>query len=91
MKNALGFKAPSYNKTPITKKSDTMKFGKYKDRTVQSILLTDPSYIMWLHRNDIVSIDEDIVIEAEVLEYEEDEYGDEISSLPNKDGWGDDD
>lgn len=49
----------------ITKQSEILTFGKYKHQTVQHILRTDPSYIVWLHENEIVQFPEDIIKLAE--------------------------
>lgn len=45
----------------IKAQSEILTFGKYKHKTVQHILRTDPSYILWLDQERIVSFPGDII------------------------------
>lgn len=49
----------------ITQQSDILLFGKYKHCTIQHVLRTDPSYILWLDAEKIVKFPREIVFEAE--------------------------
>lgn len=45
--------------------TSTMKFGKYKDQTLEAIMEFDPGYIVWLHDNvENMTIDEEMYDEA---------------------------
>lgn len=59
----------------ITKKSEILTFGKYKYKTVQHILRTEPSYILWLHEEKIVKFPQGILDNAEDSVIENDDYG----------------
>jgi hypothetical protein len=61
----IGKKEKKQTEQNITKKTDLLTFGKFKGKSIQFILMEQPSYICWLYENDIVSISDDIVIEAE--------------------------
>ena len=64
----IGKKSEKSSKPVITKKTDLLTFGKFKGKSIQFVLYEQPSYILWLNENDILSISDDIVIEAENLE-----------------------
>lgn len=67
----------------INKKSDVLTFGKHNGLSIRSVLLDDPSYILWLHEQGIVEFSDDIIIEAE--ENDDREY----SSGDMPENWGD--
>ena len=79
-------------KQTITKKSEILSFGKYKDRTIRFILTTEASYILWLDKNEIVEFEESIIEDAEQMSADQhkvwlkDNYGD-----ANIEDWGDKD
>ena len=35
----------------------TIKFGKYKDKTIDDLVITDPKYVLWLAKQDWVKDD----------------------------------
>lgn len=47
---------------------DALQFGKYKNRTLESILSEDPRYLIWMDENL-----EDINIDREIIEDAQDE------------------
>lgn len=49
----------------INQESEVLLFGKYKYMTVQHILRTDPSYILWLDEKKIVKFPGEIIAKAE--------------------------
>ena len=49
----------------VIKESEFLTFGKYKYKTIQHILRTEPSYILWLHEEKIVKFPDEIVNMAE--------------------------
>ena len=68
----------------ITKQSEILTFGKYKHKTIQYVLRIDPSYILWLNREDVVKFPQEILdlaydYDADSYSYDED-YG-EYSEL----------
>ena len=68
----------------IKKKSDMFTFGKHKGKSICSILLDDPSYILWLDMQEIVEFSDEIIEEAE----EKDDSRDySIGDMPEN--WGD--
>lgn len=48
----------------ITQQSEILTFGKYRHKTVQHVLRTDPNYIIWLAENKIVKFPQDVVDDA---------------------------
>lgn len=69
----------------ITQQSEILLFGKFKHKTIQHVLRTEPGYILWLHENKIVKFPKDIVDLAEDkvddnapfgIDYSELHYGD---------------
>lgn len=49
----------------IKDESEIILFGKYRHCTVQYILKTEPSYVLWLHENKIVEFTKKILDLAE--------------------------
>lgn len=49
----------------IKQQSEILLFGKFKYKTIQHVLRTEPSYILWLHENEIVKFPQDIITLAE--------------------------
>ena len=45
----------------ITKESEILTFGKFKNCTVQHVLRTEPSYILWLSEERIVRFPQSIL------------------------------
>ena len=45
-------------------RNQKMKFGKHKGETIQEILNSDPSYIIWMYENDVMELGDDIVEDA---------------------------
>ena len=63
------------NKTrmPICSSTNsTITFGKHKDKTIEWVLLTDPQYIIWLSKNNIIHFSQEILDRAysALAEYE---------------------
>jgi hypothetical protein len=48
----------------IKKKSDFLAFGKFNGKTVEYVLINEPSYIIWLHKDKVIEMPEEIVKEA---------------------------
>lgn len=48
-------------KYTITQQSEILTFGKHKHQTIQHILRTDPSYILWLDQENIVQFPSNII------------------------------
>lgn len=69
----------------INKKSDVLTFGKHNGLSIRSILLDDPSYILWLHEQGIVEFPDDIILEAE----ENDDTGEYYNIGDMPENWGD--
>jgi hypothetical protein len=63
-------KKVSPHRLVIKHRTDLLTFGKYKGKSIQFILAEEPSYILWLHEQEIVSIPEDIIIDAEEMDDE---------------------
>jgi uncharacterized protein (DUF3820 family) len=42
-----------------------MPFGKYKGDTIQDIIATEPLYILFLHKRDIISLEEEVIDAAQ--------------------------
>lgn len=51
----------------ITKESEILLFGKFKHKTIQHVLRTEPSYILWLDEEKIVNFSREILTKAEEL------------------------
>ena len=60
-------------KYSIKARTDILNFGQYFDKTVQWVLENDPSYILWLDWAEVAEIAEDIVEEAQELDYGDDD------------------
>lgn len=67
----------------ITQQSDILLFGKYKNCTIQHVLRTDPSYILWLDAEKIVKFPREIVFEAEDKVDDENDNDDHLSGYYN--------
>jgi uncharacterized protein (DUF3820 family) len=53
-----------------------MTFGKYKGKSIAEILDVNPSYIIWLYDNNVLSIDDKVLGMAYELQNEYDCYAD---------------
>lgn len=53
----------TYRQT-ITKQSEILTFGKYHHKTIQHVLRTEPSYILWLDEHKIVKFPDEIIVLA---------------------------
>jgi uncharacterized protein (DUF3820 family) len=62
----------------IKARTDRLTFGKYKGKSIQYILDTEPGYIVWLEEENVLEMPEDIYREAQELDY--DEYGLDLGS-----------
>jgi uncharacterized protein (DUF3820 family) len=51
--------------------TDRLTFGKYKGKSIQYILDTEPGYIVWLEEENVLEMPEDIYQEAQELDYDE--------------------
>lgn len=49
------------SKTHVSSMEDVIRFGKYKDLTVEELLYTDHHYVKWLIKNDVVTFSKDIL------------------------------
>lgn len=54
----------SYKYT-LRERTDKLSFGKYKGKTIEYVLNENPSYILWLDREQIVYLPTPIISEAE--------------------------
>lgn len=54
----------NYIERVFKSKSDVIRFGKFKNKTVGYVLVNEPSYIIWLHKDGVIAIPEEIVKEA---------------------------
>lgn len=59
------------NKISLTKYTDVLTFGKYKGHTVKWIMRVQPSYLCWLHDEEIANVDWEILNEAMSEELED--------------------
>lgn len=49
----------------ITNKLEKFSFGKYKNRSIQWILMNDPKYIIWTYQNaKTINYSDNILLEA---------------------------
>lgn len=66
----------------ISKESEILTIGKFKHKTIQHVLRTEPSYILWLHEERIVKFPDDIILAAEenVYDFSDDYPGPDYSS-----------
>jgi hypothetical protein len=48
----------------IKRKSDKLDFGKHNGQTIRWIIEFDPSYILWMHENNVIEIPQKFVDEA---------------------------
>lgn len=49
----------------IENESEILMFGKYRYQTIQHVLRTEPSYILWLNEEKIVKFSDEIVDKAQ--------------------------
>lgn len=54
----------SYKYT-LRERTDKLSFGKYKGKTIEYVLNENPSYILWLDREQIVYLPTPVISEAE--------------------------
>ena len=52
----------------IKAESEILTFGKYRNCTIQHVLRTEPSYILWLDDEKIVKFPSEIIFQAEDYE-----------------------
>lgn len=81
----MNSRTPNSPRQTIKAKTDLLTFGKHKGHSIEFVLATEPSYVLWLNENGVVEIPDSIVLEAE----ENDGY-DEDPDWFVYDGWKDD-
>lgn len=60
----------------ITKESEILLFRKFHHKTIQHILRTEPSYILWLNEEKIVKFSDEILEKASDLHEERNPFDD---------------
>ena len=66
-------KFPTKNSTKQNFKSlsDTFNFGKHKGETIESVISSDPGYILWAHDEKVAKFTEDILGYADEADTEQ--------------------
>lgn len=56
---------PQVKRQPITDRQFVMPFGKWKGETIEHLLVDDPQYLVWLHKNTEFELGHELLEEAE--------------------------
>lgn len=75
----------------IKSESEILLFGKFKNCTVQHVLRTEPSYILWLDEEQVVKFPQEILDNATDNEFDNrmDEFLDETFGSNYSSYWDD--